>query len=85
MGIVNIAIGVAGLDPLIDYRGQRDPYGYLMSASILAVGDELAIDAEQVMGKVDARPLAVIRGYAWTPSTAGAGPLLMPPERDLFR
>jgi coenzyme F420-0:L-glutamate ligase/coenzyme F420-1:gamma-L-glutamate ligase len=85
MGIVNIAIGAAGLDTLIDYRGQYDPYGYLMSASILAVGDELASAAELVMGKVDARPLAVIRGYAWTPSAAGAGPLLMPPERDLFR
>ena len=85
MGIINIAIGAAGLDTLIDYRGQTDPYGYLMSASILAVGDELASAAELVMGKIDARPLAVIRGYAWTPSAAGAGPLLMPPERDLFR
>jgi coenzyme F420-0:L-glutamate ligase/coenzyme F420-1:gamma-L-glutamate ligase len=85
MGIVNIAIGAAGLDTLIDYRGRYDPYGYLMSASILAVGDELASAAELVMGKVDARPLAVIRGYAWTPSEAGARPLLMPPERDLFR
>lgn len=85
MGIVNITIGAAGLDTLIDYRGQHDPYGYLMSASILAVGDELASAAELVMGKIDARPLAVIRGYAWTPGTAGAGPLLMPPERDLFR
>jgi coenzyme F420-0:L-glutamate ligase/coenzyme F420-1:gamma-L-glutamate ligase len=85
MGIVNIAIGAAGLETLIDYRGQHDPYGYLMSASILAVGDELASAGELVMGKVDARPLAVIRGYAWTPSDAGAVPLIMPPERDLFR
>ncbi len=85
MGIVNIAIGAAGLETLIDYRGQHDPYGYLMSASILAVGDELASAGELVMGKVDARPLAVIRGYAWTPSDAGAFPLIMPPERDLFR
>ena len=84
-GIINIAIGAAGLEVIIDYRGLHDPYGYLMYASILAVGDELASAAELVMGKVDARPLAVIRGYPWQPSTAGAEPLLMPPERDLFR
>jgi coenzyme F420-0:L-glutamate ligase/coenzyme F420-1:gamma-L-glutamate ligase len=84
-GIINIAIGAAGLDTVIDYRGRYDPYGYLMFASILAVGDELASAAELVMGKVDSRPLAVIRGYAWQPGEAGARPLLMPPERDMFR
>lgn len=84
-GIVNVAIGAWGLDTVIDYRGQYDPYGYLMSASILAIGDELASAAELVMGKVAARPLAVIRGYAWTASEAGARPLILPPERDMFR
>ena len=84
-GIINVAIGAAGLETLIDYRGQYDPYGYLMSASMLAVGDELASAAELVMGKVAQRPLAVVRGYAWRPSDAGARPLLMPPERDMFR
>lgn len=84
-GIINIAIGAAGLEVIIDYRGLHDPYGYLMYASILAVGDELASAAELVMGKVDARPLAVIRGYPWQPSAGGAEPLLMPLDRDMFR
>jgi coenzyme F420-0:L-glutamate ligase/coenzyme F420-1:gamma-L-glutamate ligase len=84
-GIINIANGAAGLELVIDYRGLHDPYGYLMSASVLAVGDELASAAELVMGKVDARPLAVIRGYPWQPGAAGAETLLMLPERDMFR
>jgi coenzyme F420-0:L-glutamate ligase/coenzyme F420-1:gamma-L-glutamate ligase len=84
-GVVNVAIGVAGLEPLVDYRGQRDPYGYLMSASILAVADELAAAAELVMGKVDQRPVALVRGYRYTPGDGTARPLTMPPERDMFR
>jgi coenzyme F420-0:L-glutamate ligase/coenzyme F420-1:gamma-L-glutamate ligase len=84
-GVVNIAIGVAGLAPVVDYRGQRDPYGYLMSASVMAVADELAAAAELVMGKVDQRPVAVVRGYPYTPDEGTAQRLVIPAERDMFR
>ena len=86
-GIVNVAIGVAGLAPLADYRGQYDPAGYELRASVLAVADELAAAAELVMHKLAARPVAVIRGYTPpTGATAGKGrDLVMPAERDLFR
>jgi coenzyme F420-0:L-glutamate ligase/coenzyme F420-1:gamma-L-glutamate ligase len=84
-GVVNIAIGVAGLAPVVDYRGQRDPYGYLMSASVMAVADELAAAAELVMGKVDQRPVAVVRGYGYTPDEGTAQRLVIPAERDMFR
>ena len=84
-GVVNIAIGVAGLEPLTDYRGQRDPYGYLMSASVLAVADELAAAAELAMGKVDQRPVAVVRGYPYTPGAGSGRQLVMAPERNMFR
>lgn len=83
-GIINIAIGVAGMVPLADYRGQTDPHGYLMSASVLAIADELASAAELVMGKIDARPVAVIRGYAFTPGEGSARQLVMDASRNLF-
>jgi coenzyme F420-0:L-glutamate ligase/coenzyme F420-1:gamma-L-glutamate ligase len=84
-GQVNIAIGVAGIAPLTDYAGQQDRYGYTMQASILAVADELASAAELVMGKIDAVPVAIVRGYAYTPTEASARALIRAPEKDLFR
>lgn len=84
-GVVNIAIGVAGLEPMVDYRGQVDPYGYLMSASVLAVADELAAAAELAMGKVDQRPVAVVRGYPYMPGDGSGQRLVMAPERNMFR
>ena len=86
-GIVNVAIGVAGVAPLADYRGQHDAAGYELRASILAVADELAAAAELVMHKLAARPVAIIRGYEPpTASVTGSGhDLVMPAERDLFR
>lgn len=84
-GIVNVAIGVAGLAPLIDYRGQTDAHGLLLQASILAVADELAAAAELVMGKLDAQPVAVIRGYGWHAAAGSGRDLIMDSRRDMFR
>ncbi len=87
-GIVNVAIGVAGMDPFADYRGQNDPHGYPLVASRLAIADELAAAAELVMGKLDARPVAIVRGYAYGAPSEGASlgrHLIMDAERDLFR
>jgi coenzyme F420-0:L-glutamate ligase/coenzyme F420-1:gamma-L-glutamate ligase len=73
--------------PLVDYRGQFDPAGYELSASVLAVADEVASAAELVMHKLAGVPVAIIRGYrsplVGEPGTARD--LLMAPERDLFR
>ena len=84
-GITDVAIGVSGMDPLADYRGQNDPHGYPMEASVLAVADEIAAAAELVMGKTDGVPLAIVRGYAYGPDAGSGQDLLMPPERDMFR
>lgn len=84
-GQVNMAIGVAGMESIADYRGQRDPYGYEMHASAIAVADELASAAELVMGKVDRVPVALIRGYAFTPSESDAQTLVRDPATDMFR
>jgi coenzyme F420-0:L-glutamate ligase / coenzyme F420-1:gamma-L-glutamate ligase len=84
-GITNVAIGVSGLAPLADYRGQDDPYGRTMHASILAIADELASAAELAGGKIDGRPVALIRGYPFMRAEGSARELLLDPARDLFR
>jgi coenzyme F420-0:L-glutamate ligase/coenzyme F420-1:gamma-L-glutamate ligase len=86
-GIVNVAIGVSGMASLVDYRGETDPAGYELSASILAVADEVAAAAELVMHKLAGRPVAIVRGYqAPLAVEPGLGrDLIMAPERDLFR
>jgi len=84
-GIVNVAVGVAGMEPLVDYRGQFDDQGYELRATVIAVADEIASAAELVMGKLARRPVAIVRGYAYQPGDGGARALVMEPERDLFR
>ncbi len=83
-GIVNVAIGSAGIEALLDLRGQPDAAGREMQATIIAVADELASAADLAGGKVDQRPVVVVSGYAWRPSEAGASVLVMDRERDLF-
>ena len=84
-GITDIAVGVAGMNPLADYRGDYDPHGHELSASILAVADELAAAAELVMGKTAGVPVALVRNYPYNPGPGTGKNLLMEPERDLFR
>lgn len=84
-GITDIAIGVSGMNPIVDYRGQRDQHGRLMDASVLAVADELAGAAELVMGKTASVPAAIVRGYEYERGNGTGLDLLMPPERDMFR
>ena len=84
-GQVNNAIGVAGLESVVDYRGQIDPYGYELQASAIAVADELASAAELVMGKIDRVPVALIRGYAYIPSESDANTLIRDGASDMFR
>jgi coenzyme F420-0:L-glutamate ligase / coenzyme F420-1:gamma-L-glutamate ligase len=83
-GTTDVAIGCAGLAPLVDLRGERDANGYELHATVIAVADELAGAAELVRGKLDGIPVAVVRGF--DPRGAGnAQELVMPAERDLFR
>lgn len=85
-GIVNVAIGVAGLAPLADYRGFQDHAGYELHVTVVAVADELASAAELVQHKLEQRPVTLIRGYR--PPTASAhgtgSDLVMPAERNFF-
>ena len=84
-GLTEVAIGVAGIQPLIDYRGQRDSHGYSLHATIDAVADELACAAGLVCGKLAGTPACIIRGYAYRRGTGSAQELIRPATRDLFR
>ena len=83
-GTTDVAIGVAGMRPLLDLRGRKDARGYELAATVIAVSDELAGAAELVMGKSRGVPAALVRGYAVPPGEGSAAELVMPPERDLF-
>lgn len=84
-GLVNVAIGVAGLRPLQTYLGVADAHGYVLQATVLAVADELAATAELVMGKLEGVPVAVVRGYRYEAGPGSARELLRDPNLDLFR
>jgi len=84
-GLVNVAIGLAGFNPMIDYRGSRDTFGKMMRASIVASADELAGAAEIVMGKTRRVPAVLIRGFSWTDSEGTGKQLLRAASADLFR
>ena len=87
MGEVNVAVGVAGIKPLRDRRGEKDLFGYVLKVKRTAVADELASAAELVMGQADEGiPAAILRGYKYQPvEDASATELVRPKEKDLFR
>jgi coenzyme F420-0:L-glutamate ligase/coenzyme F420-1:gamma-L-glutamate ligase len=83
-GTTDVAIGVAGVRAILDLHGMRDPAGYELHATRIAVADEIAAAAELVMGKTARVPAAIVRGL----DVAGEGSareLVIPPDRDLFR
>jgi coenzyme F420-0:L-glutamate ligase/coenzyme F420-1:gamma-L-glutamate ligase len=83
-GTTDVAIGVAGIAPLLDLRGTRDASGYELRSTMIAIADELAGAAELVMGKSSGVPGAIVRGLR--PQGDGtARELVIPAERDLFR
>lgn len=85
LGIENVALGVAGLPALVDYRGQADDFGRELRATVVAVADELAAAAELVMGKTARVPVALVRGYHAEGPPGTGRDLVRPPEEDLFR
>ena len=83
-GTTDVALGAAGMTPLLDLRGTRDRIGYELKSTQIAIADELAGAAQLVMGKDDGIPVAVVRG-ARRRGEGTASELVMPAERDLFR
>ena len=85
-GLTDVALGVAGLDPLRDYRGEHDAYGNELSITQMSAVDEICGAAELVKGKYDQVPVAVVRGLGitGTPDGPGASVLLRSAETDMF-
>ena len=84
-GLTEVAIGVAGMKPLHDFRGRRDSHGYTLRASLEAVADELACAAGLVCGKLSRTPACIIRGFVYRPGPGSAQELIRPAKNDLFR
>ena len=84
-GQVDVAIGISGIDPFVDYRGKTDQYGYNLKATVICIADELASAAELCMNKLDRIPVAIIRGYPFSRKEVSAREIARKPSRDLFR
>ena len=84
-GHVNFAIGVAGINPMRDYRGTPDAFGKVLKVTNIAIADELAASAELVTAKASGVPVAIVRGYRYDREPDGVRWLLRDRSRDLFR
>ncbi len=84
-GLVDVAIGVAGMSAITDLRGETDSFGMVLEVTEVAVADEVAAAADLVMGKASGIPAAIVRGVDWRPGSDGIGPVIRPPDEDLFR
>jgi coenzyme F420-0:L-glutamate ligase / coenzyme F420-1:gamma-L-glutamate ligase len=84
-GLVDVAIGVSGMEPLEDFRGSPDRRGRPLAATIIAIADQLAAAAGLLMRKSDGCPAVLLRGVEWQPAEGSVRPLIRRPEQDLFR
>ncbi|HEV3192874.1 MAG TPA: coenzyme F420-0:L-glutamate ligase [Polyangiaceae bacterium] len=85
LGTVGAAIGVSGLPPLWDRRGEPDLFGRLLEQTVTALGDQVAAAADLVAGQAaEGRPLVLVRGLTFDPSEQGAQSLTRSPEEDLY-
>jgi coenzyme F420-0:L-glutamate ligase/coenzyme F420-1:gamma-L-glutamate ligase len=85
IGHTNVAIGSAGMEAFRDYRGMTDDAGREMQVTQIAHVDELAAATELVMEKLAKVPVAIVRGYEWTPGEGSVADIVRPTELDLFR
>ncbi len=84
-GLTNVAIGLAGMNPLADLRQRRDDHGKVLRATVLATADEVAAAAGLIMRKTERVPVVLVKGFSYEAGEHSAKELLRAPERDLFR
>lgn len=84
-GLVDVAIGVAGMEPILDLRGTPDGQGRLLEVTEVALADEIAAAAELVMGKANGVPAALVQGVHYRPGEGRASDLVRAPGQDMFR
>jgi len=85
LGQTDVAIGIAGLEPILDYNGKPDTFGKIMRVTAIAVADEICSASELVMGKVEKCPIVIVRNYNFNSSNAKIQELLRSEHDDLFR
>ena len=85
LGQTDIAIGIAGIEPILDYIGKPDTFGKIMQVTATAIADEICSATELVMGKVQRCPIAIVRNYNFDFSDAKIQKLLRSEHEDLFR
>jgi len=85
LGQTNVAIGIAGLEPILDYNGKPDTFGKIMQVTAIAVADEICSASELVMGKVQKCPIVILRNYNFSFSDAKIQKMLRLDHDDLFR
>jgi len=84
-GLTEVAIGIAGMKAMRDYRGERDSHQYKLQSSVEAVADELACAAGLVCGKLNRTPACIVRGFHYQAGRGSARDLIRPAASDLFR
>ena len=85
MGQTDVAIGIAGIDSILDYEGTKDNFGKLLRVTAIAISDEICSAAELVMGKTNNCPAAIIRNYKYKQTETTINPIIRPQNEDLFR
>jgi len=85
LGQTDVAIGIAGLEPILDYNGKPDTFGKIMQVTAIAIADEICSASELVMGKVEKCPIVIVRNYSYNFSNAKIQELLRSEHDDLFR
>ncbi len=85
MGQTNCAVGVAGIEPIIDYAGTKDDFDRVLRVTAIAIADELCAASELVMGKTLRCPVAIVRNYNFDQKSSTVQKLIRPKEQDLFR
>ena len=85
LGQTNVAIGIAGLEPILDYNGKPDTFGKIMQVTAIAIADEICSASELVMGKVQKCPIVIVRNYNFGSSDAKIQKMLRSDHDDLFR
>jgi len=85
MGQTDVAIGIAGMDSILDYEGTKDSFGKILRVTAIAISDEICSAAELVMGKTRNCPVVIVRNYKYKKSDSNINSIIRPENEDLFR
>ena len=85
MGQTNVAIGIAGIDPLKSYKGKQDMFGKILRVTEIAIVDEIAGAAELVMGKTEGIPIAIVRNVNYSKRNSSITKIIRKEKKDIFR